>query len=118
MPVKTKLDDIILQYKKLANIFENIEVKTLSASDALYVEKDSFLVKTLVDIFNRKTDTQNTAIAIGGGTYARCFPNCIAYGPTMPNDPDMCHQVDEYIELEKLFLATEIYAEAIYELAK
>lgn len=118
VPVKTKLDDIILQYKKLANIFENIEVKTLSASDALYVEKDSFLVKTLVDIFNRKTDTQNTAIAIGGGTYARCFPNCIAYGPTMPNDPDMCHQVDEYIELEKLFLATEIYAEAIYELAK
>ncbi len=118
VPVKTKLDDIILQYKKLANIFENIEVNTLSASDALYVQKDSFLVKTLVDIFNKKTDTQNIAIAIGGGTYARCFPNCIAYGPTMPNDPDMCHQVDEYIELEKLFLATEIYAEAIYELAK
>ena len=118
VPVKTKLDDIILQYKKLANIFENIEVNTLSASDALYVQKDSFLVKTLVDIFNKKTDTQNIAIAIGGGTYARCFPNCIAYGPTMPYDPDMCHQVDEYIELEKLFLATEIYAEAIYELAK
>lgn len=118
VPVKTKLDDIILQYKKLANIFENIEVKTLSASDALYVEKDSFLVTTLVDIFNKATGTKNEAIAIGGGTYARCFPNCIAYGPTMPNDKDMCHQVDEYIELSKLFLATNIYAEAIYELAK
>lgn len=118
VPVKTKLDDIILQYRKLANIFENIEVKTLSASDALYVEKDSFLVTTLVDIFNKATGTKNEAIAIGGGTYARCFPNCIAYGPTMPNDKDMCHQVDEYIELSKLFLATNIYAEAIYELAK
>lgn len=118
VPVKNKLDDIILQYRKLANIFENIEVKTLSASDALYVEKDSFLVTTLVDIFNKATGTKNEAIAIGGGTYARCFPNCIAYGPTMPNDKDMCHQVDEYIELSKLFLATNIYAEAIYELAK
>lgn len=118
VPVKTKLDDIILQYRKLANIFENIEVKTLSASDALYVEKDSFLVTTLVDIFNKATGTKNEAIAIGGGTYARCFPNCIAYGPTMPNDKDMCHQVDEYIELSKLFLATNIYAKAIYELAK
>lgn len=118
VPVKTKLDDIILQYRKLANIFENIEVKTLSASDALYVEKNSFLVTTLVDIFNKATGTKNEAIAIGGGTYARCFPNCIAYGPTMPNDKDMCHQVDEYIELSKLFLATNIYAKAIYELAK
>lgn len=118
VPVKTKLDDIILQYKRLANIFEDIEVKTLSAKDALYVPKDSFLVTKLVDIFNKQTCSKKEAIAIGGGTYAREFPNCIAYGPTMPNSKDMCHQVDEYVELENLFLATQIYAEAIYELAK
>lgn len=118
VPVKTKLDDIILQYKRLANIFEDIEVVEISRQEPLYIKKDSFLVTKLVDIFNKATCSKREPIAIGGGTYARAFPNCIAYGPTMPNSQDMCHQVDEYIELESLFLSTEIYAEAIYELAK
>lgn len=118
VPVKTNLDDIILQYKRLANIFEDIEVVEISRQEPLYIEKDSFLVTKLVDIFNKATCSKKEPIAIGGGTYARAFPNCIAYGPTMPNTQDMCHQVDEYIELESLFLSTEIYAEAIYELAK
>ena len=118
VPVKTKLDDIILQYKRLANIFEDIEIKAISRQEPLYVEKDSFLVTKLVDIYNKATCTKREAIAIGGGTYARAFPNCIAYGPTMPNTQDMCHQVDEYIEIKTLMLATEIYAEAIYELSK
>ena len=116
VPVKTKLDDIILQYKRLSNIFEDIEIKAISRQEPLYVEKDSFLVTKLVDIYNKATCTKHEAIAIGGGTYARAFPNCIAYGPTMPNKQDMCHQVDEYIEIKTLMLATKIYAEAIYEL--
>lgn len=118
VPVKTKLEDITLQYKKLTNIFENVNVNEIAKQEPLYIEKDSKLVTKLVDIFNKVTCTKKEPIAIGGGTYARAFPNCIAYGPTMPNKPDMCHQVDEYIELDSLFQATEIYAEAIHELAK
>lgn len=118
VPVKTKLEDITLQYKKLTNIFENVEINELAKQEPLYIEKNGKLATKLVDIFNKVTCTKKESIAIGGGTYARAFPNCIAYGPTMPNKPDMCHQVDEYIELDSLFQATEIYAEAIYELAK
>ena len=117
VPVKTSLDDIILQYRKLANIFENIDVKVLSRQEPLYVDKDSFLVTKLVDIYNKATCTKNSAIAIGGGTYARAFKNCIAYGATMPGEVDMCHQVNEYIKLDNLFLACKIYCEAISELA-
>lgn len=118
VPVKTNLDKIILQYKKLKNIYEDLEIKVLSKQEPLYVDKDSFLVTKLVDIYNKATCTKKEAIAIGGGTYARAFPNCIAYGATMPGEPDMCHQVDEYISIDNLFLACEIYSEAIYELAK
>ncbi len=118
VPVKTKLDDIILQYKRLSNIFENIKVEVLSKQDPLFVDKESFLVSKLIDIYNKATATKKEAIAIGGGTYARAFDNCIAYGPTMPNEEDMCHQVDEYIDIDTLMLATEIYCEAIFELAK
>lgn len=118
VPVKTKLDDIVLQYKKLSNIFDGLEVTVLGKQEPLYVDKESFLVTKLIDIYNKVTCTKKDAIAIGGGTYARAFPNCIAYGATMPNETDMCHQVDEYIKLDNLFLACKIYCEAIYELAK
>ena len=118
VPVKTELDKIILQYRKLKNIYEDLEVSVLSRQEPLYVDKDSFLVRKLVDVYNKATATKKEAIAIGGGTYARAFPNFIAYGATMPGEPDMCHQVDEFISLDNLFLACEIYSEAIYELAK
>ena len=36
----------------------------------------------------------------------------------MPGNKDMCHQVDEYIKIDDLLLASKIYAKAIYELAK
>ena len=44
--------------------------------------------------------------------------NFISYGMTMPGDKDMCHQVNEFIEIDKLILSAKIYAEAIYELSK
>lgn len=118
VPVSIKLSDIVLKYELLKKDFNNLEVKKISSQEPLYVDKESYLVKTLVNIFNRKTGLNESPIAIGGGTYARAFKNFISYGATMPGDKDMCHQVDEFIEIDKLILSSKIYAEAIYELAK
>lgn len=84
----------------------------------LYVNKDDYLVKTLTTIFNNETGLNEKPLAIGGGTYARAFDNCISYGMTMPNEEDLCHQVDENIDIDNLLLATRIYTKAIIELAK
>ena len=35
-----------------------------------------------------------------------------------PGNKDMCHQADEFVEIDKLILSTNIYAKAIYELIK
>lgn len=118
VPVKTPLEEIEKKYKSLINFFEDIEVSAFGKQPPLYISKDSYLVKTLVDIFNKKTGLSAEPIAIGGGTYARAFENSISYGLTFPGDSDMCHQVDEFVEIDKLILGTKIYAEAIYELAK
>lgn len=115
VPVTISLDEI---QEKYSTLFNNIEVTRSSVQEPLYIEKDSYLVKTLVNIFNKKTGLTAEPIAIGGGTYARAFKNFISYGATMPGDKDMCHQVDEFIEINKLILSSKIYAEAIYELAK
>ena len=118
IPVTISLDDIFSKYTDLKFSFPNLNVEKLGIQEPLFVEKDNYLVKTLVDIFNKKNNSTSLPIAIGGGTYARAFPNCISYGATMPGDKDMCHQVDEFIEIDKLILSSKIYADAIYELSK
>ena len=118
VPVTISLNEIFIKYETLKRYFPSIQVEKTGIQEPLYIEKDSYLVKTLVDIFNKKTNQNLDAIAIGGGTYARAFKNFISYGLTFPGDKDMCHQVDEFIEVDKLILASKIYAEAIYELAK
>ena len=90
----------------------------MNRQEPLYVPQDNYLVKTLVEIFNKKTKNNSKPIAIGGGTYARAFDNFNSYGVTMPGEKDMCHQVDEFIKIDDLLLSSKIYATAIYELAK
>ena len=36
----------------------------------------------------------------------------------MPGNKDVCHQADEFAIIDDLIMASKIYAEAIYELAK
>ena len=69
-------------------------------------------------VFNETCNTNFEPVAIGGATYARAFPNFVCFGMNFPKDKDMCHQVDEFIEINKLLLATNIYAKAIYKLLK
>lgn len=118
VPVTIPLDEIKLKYDNFKNDFSLLEVTKLSYQEPLYIEKENFLVKNLVSIFNNKTGQNTDPIAIGGGTYARAFKNFISYGATMPGEKDMCHQVDEFIKIDNLVLSSKIYADAIYELAK
>lgn len=116
VPVKTSYDTIKEYYEKISNEEFEFKINYIQKQDALYVNKESYIVKTLTKIFNEEVKKEYEPLAIGGGTYARAFENCISYGMTMPGEIDMCHQVDEYIEIDKLLLATNIYAKAIYEL--
>jgi len=54
----------------------------------------------------------------GGGTYARAFKNCVAYGPGMPHMEDVGHKPNEYIKVKDIELIFNIYKDAIYELSK
>lgn len=118
VPVNTPLTEIKKKYEDLIEIFPNIEVQFTAEQAPLYVPQNSNLVQTLTTIFNKKTGLDVKPIAIGGGTYARAFPNCVAFGANMPGQKDMCHQVNEFISVDDLILSSKIYAEAILALAK
>jgi succinyl-diaminopimelate desuccinylase len=54
----------------------------------------------------------------GGATFARSFENCVAFGPILPGRPTVAHQPNEYVVLEDLYVAMEVYAYALYELTR
>ncbi len=111
---------VSININRIENIFKTTfarnTVSTLKSNPAIYISKDNQLVKKLCNIFNEETNLNLTPIAIGGATFARAFPNCISFGMNFPNDKDMCHQVDEFVDIDKLILATNIYSKAIFEL--
>lgn len=82
-----------------------------------HVPEDDELIKTLQKVYEQQTHKEAKLMSIGGGTYARSLKSGVAFGALFPGRPDVAHQKDEYMELEDLWKATEIYAQAIYELA-
>lgn len=117
IPINTTIDAV-------ANLIDlecknySLDTYVVGKQNPLYVPKDNHLVKTLCDIFNKMTGSNAEPIAIGGGTYARAFENCVSFGSNFPGDTDMCHQANEFIDIDKLILSCKIYAKAIYELSK
>ena len=115
IPINTSIDTITnLIDLKCKNY--SLDTYVDGVQESLYVPKDNYLVKTLCNIFNKMTNSNSEPIAIGGGTYARAFKNCVSFGANFPGDTDMCLQANEFIDIDKLMLSCKIYAETIYEL--
>lgn len=114
---------VTLNYKQTIKTLETALRKfTLvasSCSEGIHREKDGFLVSTLQSIYKEITnDIDSVPISIGGGTYARCLPNAVAFGPEFPNGhAGGVHTANEYINIDELIEAARIYAHCLYSLA-
>jgi predicted dipeptidase len=84
----------------------------------IYMPLDHFLIETLMNVYLQVTgDTTSEPESSGGATYARAIENCVAFGSLLPGRPSVAHLPNEYVVLEDLYVAMEVYAHAIYELA-
>lgn len=118
IPVKVKNEDIISKIKERAEAY-GYEFALHSNTQPLYVDRESFLVSTLMNIYQEITgDMDSKPKAIGGGTYAKYSKNAVAFGALLPSQEDRMHQRDEYLEISKIDTLLKIYVEAIYRLAK
>lgn len=118
VPAKLNNQDIIDGMQK-ACIEKNYECHVHSNSKSLYFDRESFLVKTLMQTYQDVTgDFSLEPKAIGGGTYAKQTTNCVAFGALLPSQEDRFHQRDEYLEISKIDTLLKIYVEGIYRLAK
>ncbi|HBS02319.1 MAG TPA: hypothetical protein DEA63_00380 [Firmicutes bacterium] len=106
--------------KKAIAAFEeatSTNVNILSEDKVLLADKKGPLVSTLMKSYRRTTHRIfDKPFAIGGGTYAKEAPNCVAYGSAFKGHPGDIHSPNEYIYLEDLYKQIAIYADAIYSL--
>lgn len=86
---------------------------------ALYMDPKSELVTKLHNAYVEFTgDHEHHPQTIGGGTYAKSMPNCVAFGIEFPGSDNKIHQNNEEISIDELMKATAIYAKALYDLIK
>lgn len=100
------------------NNYSDVSVKFSDEKPALFVPKTDPLVTTLCNVFNEVTGMDTEPITCSGATYARAFKNVVSFGCNMPGHVDLCHQADEYIEIDSLLTAIEIYIKAIWKLTE
>jgi succinyl-diaminopimelate desuccinylase len=84
-----------------------------------YVSPDNELVQKLYASYVKYTgDTTNKPFTVGGGTYAAMLENAVAFGMTMPDEIDLCHQPNEYMSLKTFKTSILIYLDAILSLGE
>lgn len=104
---------------KKAALEGHLEAKLLSFGGYHYVDPNSFLVRTLMNVYREVTkDDSAEPMTIGGGTYAKFIDHAVAFGPLLPGREDVCHIANEYMGIEDFLNAIVIYSKAIYELTK
>ncbi len=104
----------------LKNALKGFELIDIHCSKGIYRPKDGLLVSTLQNLYVEISgDTESEPVAIGGGTYARCLPNAVAFGPKFPHgNAGGAHTINEYADIDELIKASRLYAHCLHALAK
>ena len=86
-------------------------------SASLYFPLDHPLVDTICSVYQEETGDDKAPGTMGGGTYARAVPNCVAIGTSWPGD-GVAHETDERIAVASMLKTARIYAHLLYRLTQ
>lgn len=112
-PVHTKKEVILAELQKLLAPY-NLAIRIQHYDKPLYMPLDSPIVSELMSIYQKVTnDSKSKPIAIGGGTYARSMPNCVAFGAIFDESTSTEHTYNESVKIKELWHSMLIYVRAI-----
>lgn len=94
-----------------------LSVEVVSALKPVYMDQTGPVISKLMEAYRQVTGDDTPAQLMGGGTYARAMDNVVAFGPVFPGRELTEHKADEWIRVEDLEKAREIYRMAIEKLA-
>lgn len=116
-PKNGNADEICDKVKEAVESY-GLDILEIKRTDMLYVPQDSIIVKKLMKVYNDTTEDEQKPLAIGGGTYAKMFPNMVAFGPVFPGTTANIHQANEQMEIEQILKSIVISAKGILSLAE
>ncbi len=118
LPFNTNTEKMLQQIQKTLSTYPYVSVNLLSSSNGFIMDKDSVMIQSLVKAYQEVTgDTTSKPICSAGGTYAREFKNCVAFGPEMEGYGEVIiHQPNERIQIRAIEAIMEIYYKAYADL--
>ena len=101
-----------------STVGDSVKVDLKSSSQGFKMDKDSKMIKALMNAYATVTgDYESQPICSAGGTYAREFSNCVAFGPEMDGYGEMIiHEPNERISLRAIEAIFNIYHQAYRDL--
>lgn len=116
VPVSYKKSEIYAAIKMYLNKYHpTLQIIEHSYEKPVYVPLQNPLVEKLMATYQDITgDYESKPKAIGGGTYARAFDNCLAFGAA--NSVDSMHGVNERVSHEDLKMMINVYIKSILAL--
>ena len=120
-PTNTSGAKIAAAIQKLAG--DMAEVTVDRDAEPFYMSLDNPAVQVCINAYNDVTGENAKPYTIGGGTYARDFPNAVSFGPEHPERPAPAfagpiHGVDEAASKAWLLEALKVYILTLMELEK
>jgi len=118
IPVTVSREEIVDRLVTVAGEY-GLAYREYDWTAPMYLPLDHPMIKTLVTAYREVTgDIESEPESSGGATFARSFENCVAFGPMLPGRPTVAHLPNEYVVLEDLYVAMQVYAYALYELTR
>ena len=117
--ISTSGEAITARLREAAGSAAEIQVDADAAP--FYLTLDNPAIQACMESYNLVTGENAHPFTIGGGTYARHFPNAAAFGPEHPERPAPAfagpiHGIDEAARLSDLLEALKIYIVALLRL--
>lgn len=119
IPVLGGSKDEVVRLLSAAAAKYGLEYREYDWLRSIYLPLDTGLIPLFMEVYQEVTgDYQSQPKAAGGATYARAMDNCVTFGMIFPHGVKVEHQPNEYIPVEDVPLAMNIYANAIYRMAQ
>ncbi|QJG66722.1 Sapep family Mn(2+)-dependent dipeptidase [Mycoplasma phocoenae] len=116
VPVLKHKDDVekdLLDYMNINSY--DYQFNMVGSKNAKYISTKSMLVETLMQVYWDVTQKHSEKpIAIGGGTYARTFEECVAFGAT--TKMELMHAPNERFTFDEIKEDLQIYINALIKL--
>ena len=103
--------------KQIGRALPEQQVTVIGSTAPHYVSADSELVRKLLGAYEKVTGERGYPMAIGGGTYAKCLEEGVAFGALFPGEPELAHHANEFISLDSLRRNLRIFTYALLALA-